>query len=406
MSSSSISEMLLTDCKKEVYCRLFQKQAILDREKAWDPLMMKLEEIAKEKNKGKRAVAGTDHRQIYRNPYMVLFPYDSNRVKLEKWPSNEYGYINASHVVFPEVNRKYIMTGSPVQTELGDFWEMAASQKSPAIVMLAHGNDHPMTCTNDYFPKETGDEIRYGDYFVENVGLIETELYVRRTLLVKKGDVAHTVSHFQFLAWNEPTSPSGFDDFLKFLTLTKESTVFAPYTAPTWFAKIMNKEAPSGAPIIQCAAGVNRSGAFIIIDVIIRMLQMGVNDYYSIEHLIMKLQSQRLYGVCSVEMLKFIYECVRHWIVQYHPDMKEVDFLLQEHAGTFGPIQDLKKYLDPKHWLPKQEEREEFLRKNEHRVKRKSVHLLKHDKVPPRKEDTYANMLFTKNNTARRLRYN
>jgi hypothetical protein len=70
--------------------------------------------------------------------YANTFPYDHNRVKLEKIEGEEFSdYINASYVDGAN-GRKYIASQAPKDKTLPDFWRMVWEQQVDCIAMLAN----------------------------------------------------------------------------------------------------------------------------------------------------------------------------------------------------------------------------------------------------------------------------
>ncbi|CAI5439999.1 unnamed protein product [Caenorhabditis angaria] len=68
--------------------------------------------------------------------------YDQSRVKLALEGDRKNDYINASHVKFPDVSRKYILTQYPLPDALEDFWSMVFENDVETILSIfdPHGD--------------------------------------------------------------------------------------------------------------------------------------------------------------------------------------------------------------------------------------------------------------------------
>ena len=61
---------------------------------------------------------------------------NTNRVVLDSTPDNPDGYINASHITFPETSTKYIASQAPLPETVVDFWQMICQYKVKVVAML------------------------------------------------------------------------------------------------------------------------------------------------------------------------------------------------------------------------------------------------------------------------------
>lgn len=72
-----------------------------------------------------------------KNRYSAALPSDTNRVLLEIMDENlSTSYINAAYVDSYKHRNKYILTQSPLDDTVDDFWRMLCEHASTTLVML------------------------------------------------------------------------------------------------------------------------------------------------------------------------------------------------------------------------------------------------------------------------------
>lgn len=72
-----------------------------------------------------------------KNRYSAALPSDTNRVLLEIMGENlSTSYINAAYVDSYKHRNKYILTQSPLDDTVDDFWRMLCEHASTTLVML------------------------------------------------------------------------------------------------------------------------------------------------------------------------------------------------------------------------------------------------------------------------------
>lgn len=229
-----------------------------------------------------------------KNRYKDILPYSHNQVVLKGDKSKGLDYINASYLHFPGIAQKYIATQEPLETTVNDFWAMIWQQKVGTIVSLAGAKIY-------YWPKKEEKQKMYGDL---TISLVSEKHYPASNLTIRKFTISSRVSvqkvkQYHFTGWPDKSIPKDkqFDAFYELI------------------AQRFNKTASLERPIlVHCTAGVGRTGTFIAIDIIYRMLQKDQApreslDAVKIRELVYKvayhLRSQRAYMIQTKEQFEF-----------------------------------------------------------------------------------------------------
>lgn len=209
-----------------------------------------------------------------RNRYTDVLPYDSTRVVLS---TGNNDYINASWIKNIHPTRNYIATQGPVESTIGDFWQMIYECKVKAIVMLTQLTEKNVQKCFEYWPTES---IEYGDnrVTVKCIDTIENEEYELRKFLIN-GE--HETWHFYYKEWADFATPR---KPIKHL-----------------IDAVNDKVGKQETVLVHCSAGIGRTGTFIAIDA----LDGGTKE--SIFDIVTKLREQRLGMVQSIQQYAYIH---------------------------------------------------------------------------------------------------
>jgi len=319
---------------------------------------------------------------IARNRYLNVEPFASNRIKL-KVATGINDYINASPVVLG--SRRYIATQGPKDTSTAHFYRMIASETgdTAVIVMLTQTHDAGREKCFQYFPLTTENspiiikpDAEIGDGFQGTVELVSTEedrqsrctirqLRMRTRKIsepatngnaqnggsdavsaTKNGIEDHEeedqwtekeIWHLLFSGWPDFLVPEGEDrDALMHLLKLSErlnaranapkSNSFPLYgqqNGATDMTMMPSSPADLNPRIVHCSAGVGRSGTFIALDHLIRLLENGDLDHVSsavdpIAQTVNRLREQRMMMVQGEGQFHFLYEALREaWIERW-----------------------------------------------------------------------------------------
>uniref|UniRef100_A0A8R1HT27 Protein-tyrosine-phosphatase n=2 Tax=Caenorhabditis japonica TaxID=281687 RepID=A0A8R1HT27_CAEJA len=245
------------------------------------------------------------------------------------------------------------------------FWQMTIEQKVPGVVMLTREVENGRRKADIYFPWKKDESEVYGPYTVVCTEMKKTPMYILRVLLVKFKKIIHELFHYQFLNWSDHGAPQHLSDFMPFYDLITESNILTTSEKkvdPLNRAKKKRKSTgPSQAPIIQCSAGVGRTGTFIIIDVLLRSLNLGLADHYCVEDMILQLRAQRRMSVQVVAQVTFIYDCVIHFLLCRNQSLAKLQPLLEKRARVAPEDVDFDVYIHPDEWFIKENEIDEWI---------------------------------------------
>ncbi|VDK55612.1 unnamed protein product [Gongylonema pulchrum] len=122
---------------------------------------------------------GRKPKNVCKNRYKNIIPYDHSRIILETDDPESSDYINANHIEmlvneYPEfagLNRRYISTQGCLPNTIDDFWNMVWQQNSRIIVMITKEFERGRNKCCRYWPLNYGGERfgKYGELLVKSV---------------------------------------------------------------------------------------------------------------------------------------------------------------------------------------------------------------------------------------------
>ncbi|CAF1478672.1 unnamed protein product [Rotaria sordida] len=250
------------------------------------------------------------------NRFRDVLPYDDTRVRLQRG-SNDY--INANYVQVPWANRSYILTQGPLPTTSEHFWQMVWEQNSRVIIMLTHLVEKGCNKCWLYYPDyENESEIYFDeiDLKVTFVSERQEDHYTQRKFELTNLLTGETrpIVHWSDFDWPDHGAPSSPEPFLQLLCDVRHCGAF---------------DSRFGAPILHCSAGIGRSGTFVLVDSILKMLAHtdNPNDISLIE-VLAHIRTQRHGLIQTAEQLRFSYMAIV-------AGLKELDELEQS-EGLFN----------------------------------------------------------------------
>ncbi|XP_067122736.1 receptor-type tyrosine-protein phosphatase T-like isoform X5 [Centruroides vittatus] len=224
-----------------------------------------------------------------KNRYENILPYDHTRVILDVLPNDSYSdYINANYINGYKIEKKYIATQGPTPLRMVDFWRMVWQVKCSKIVMITNLVENGETKCKKYWPKKTD---TYGNLKVQ---LMDQDVYADftiRTFLISKDNEINQVKQFHFTTWSQKSIPLYTSSLLIFI------------------GKIRDYQPPNQGPIIvHSSAGVGRTGAFILLDYMMDMIQW--EEHVNLPKCVREIRHQRMNMVETAEQYIFIYETI------------------------------------------------------------------------------------------------
>ncbi|XP_054191917.1 tyrosine-protein phosphatase non-receptor type 22 isoform X4 [Homo sapiens] len=228
-------------------------------------------------------------KNIKKNRYKDILPYDYSRVELSLITSDEdSSYINANFIKGVYGPKAYIATQGPLSTTLLDFWRMIWEYSVLIIVMA---------CMEYEMGKEA--EKRKSDYII-------------RTLKVKFNSETRTIYQFHYKNWPDHDVPSSIDPILELI----------------WDVRCYQED--DSVPIcIHCSAGCGRTGVICAIDYTWMLLKDGIiPENFSVFSLIREMRTQRPSLVQTQEQYELVYNAVLELF------KRQMDVIRDKHSGT------------------------------------------------------------------------
>ncbi|XP_074515695.1 protein tyrosine phosphatase receptor type Na isoform X2 [Sebastes fasciatus] len=209
-----------------------------------------------------------------KNRHAESLPYDHTRVKLKtEVNSNKQDYINAS-IIFDHDPRlpAYIATQGPMAHTVADFWQMVWENGCTVIVMMtALVEDGEKQCER-YWPDE-GSSL----YHIYEVNLVSEHIWCKdflvRSFYLKNVQTqeTRTLTQFHLLSWPADGIPTSTRPLLDFRR--KVNKCYRGRSCPI---------------IVHCGDGTSRTGAYILIDMVLNRMAKGVKEIdiaASLEHI-------------------------------------------------------------------------------------------------------------------------
>lgn len=228
-------------------------------------------------------------------------------------------YINANYIRLIEDgsprtkqvanSKNYIATQGPLPNTVNDFWWMVWQEKSDCIVMVTKEIERGKNKCCRYWPTKDQRIAHCGPIEVKIVDEITSHAhedeYTKREFELRYLGASdenndcrrvQTVVQYQYNAWPDQHTPTNPASILKFL-------------------EDINNRPPRNTMIVHCSAGIGRSGATIVIDMIIDQLkQNGLNYEIDIQRIVELVRAQRSGLVQTEAQYKFIYLAIQSYI--------------------------------------------------------------------------------------------
>ncbi|KAK3607688.1 hypothetical protein CHS0354_010677, partial [Potamilus streckersoni] len=240
-------------------------------------------------------------KNLTKNRYKDVYPYDDTRVQLELWdPATENDYINACYVDGFKTTHAYIAAQGHAMKTLNDFWRMIWQTKSAKIVMLCNLIEDGKHKCEKYWPDEG--TIEFGEIAVRLVQWESfSEFTIRKLELQKikiqengKGIIKQRhLKQFHFTTWPDNSVPRYATSLVHFLRKVRSTKV---------------PGITSGPMVVHCSAGIGRTGTFLALDYLVDQAeQLGSIDVFSC---VETLRKQRANLVQNVEQYRFLHEAL------------------------------------------------------------------------------------------------
>ncbi|KAK9537483.1 hypothetical protein VZT92_005096 [Zoarces viviparus] len=209
-----------------------------------------------------------------KNRHAESLPYDHSRVKLKtEVNSNKQDYINASIIVDHDPRQPaYIATQGPLAHTVADFWQMVWENGCTVIVMMTALVEDGVKQCERYWPDE-GSSL----YHIYEVNLVSEHIWCKdflvRSFYLKNVQTqeTRTLTQFHLLSWPADGIPTSTRPLLDFRR--KVNKCYRGRSCPI---------------IVHCGDGTSRTGAYILIDMVLNRMAKGVKEIdiaASLEHI-------------------------------------------------------------------------------------------------------------------------
>ncbi|CAF4303089.1 unnamed protein product [Rotaria socialis] len=237
----------------------------IEKECAWNTIFNKIANDHYMKTSHKKYDTALFNVNRALNRFRDVLPYDDTRVCLTQG-SNDY--INASYVQVPAANRKYILTQNKC-------WL--------------------------YYPDYQNDsEIKFDDVDLKVTFISDRQYryYTQRKfeLINLSTGESRPIIHWSDFDWPDHGAPKNPEPFLQLLGDVRHCGAF---------------DVRYGPPILHCSAGIGRSGTFVLVDSILKMLpHTQTPSDVSLMDVLAHIRMQRYGLIQTPEQLRFSYIAV------------------------------------------------------------------------------------------------
>ena len=162
------------------------------------------------------------------------------------------------------------------------------------LTNLVEGYGYGCHKCSQYWPDEIGAFKRFGDLKVQLYDCQNAPDYKVRKLDVSSSTEAREVVHVQFVSWPDRSAPEEPGLLLQLIEVC--SALSGQYN-------------PKGTPwVVHCSAGVGRTGTFIAVEQLLRMLKS--QDSVDVFNHVYNLRKERCFMVQSEAQYVYVYKCL------------------------------------------------------------------------------------------------
>ncbi|XP_067679822.1 receptor-type tyrosine-protein phosphatase S-like isoform X2 [Haliotis asinina] len=194
-----------------------------------------------------------------KNRFLQYYPYDYNRVVLDKLPEDPFSdYINASYINGFSREQAYIAAQAPNKKTVTDFWRMIYQKNLTRIVILTNLTEMGKVKCEPYW-SDTRD-LEAGPFSISVTKVIQRACWVIRelTATVKQTGEHRIFYQFHFTKWPDHGTPDE-TNLMEFLWRVRKTP--SPDTSPL---------------LVHCSAGIGRTGTYIALDY---LLDRALSDH-------------------------------------------------------------------------------------------------------------------------------
>ncbi|XP_007108860.1 tyrosine-protein phosphatase non-receptor type 22 isoform X2 [Physeter macrocephalus] len=252
-------------------------------------------------------------KNIKKNRYKDILPYDHSRVELSMITSDEdSSYINANFIKGVYGPKAYIATQGPLPTTVLDFWRMIWEYSVLIIVMACMEFEMGKKKCERYWAELGEMQLQLGPFCISCEAENKKSDYTIRTLQAKFNSETRTIYQFHYKNWPDHDVPSSIDPILELI----------------WDVRCYQED--NSVPIcIHCSAGCGRTGVICAIDYMWMLLKDGIiPENFSVFSLIQEMRTQRPSLVQTQEQYELVYNAVLELF------KRQMDVIRDKQSGT------------------------------------------------------------------------
>ncbi|XP_030077446.1 receptor-type tyrosine-protein phosphatase V isoform X2 [Microcaecilia unicolor] len=264
-----------------------------------------LKEVGKDQSKAAAELSANS----CKNRYPHVLPYDHSRVKLSRLgddPSSDY--INGNFIPGYAHPQEYIVTQGPLKKTIEDFWRMVWEQNVYNIVMLTVCMENGRVLCDHYWPSDSS-PITYGQITVHLIDQNISNEWTTRGLKLWHEDVKleRKVHQLHYTEWPDHGVPESTSSIITFTEMVREHVQAAKGSGPT---------------LVNCSAGVGRSGTFIGLDRLLQQVKLEkVADVFSTVY---TMRVNRYQMIQTLGQYIFLHSCILEKITEERHASKEI----------------------------------------------------------------------------------
>ncbi|XP_063923725.1 receptor-type tyrosine-protein phosphatase C-like isoform X4 [Zophobas morio] len=238
----------------------------------------------------KSATEGRKQKNADKNGRSEIYPYDRNRVKLDKSFAGKYfkgDYINASYIQGSTNYKEYIIAQNPRANTVDNFWIMIWQERIRYCVMVTYEQEEYFR----YWPSVNEKRVTYADLNITIDELLDHTIFQKYTLTVQRKNQTREIYIVHYNSWQENDMDLARTKLLPFISFLQS---VPHYTAPVLF---------------HCRNGAGLSGTVVLCDIVLRSIPMtGMIDMYHTARVLMK---SRVNAISHLDQY-----ILTHWIIR------------------------------------------------------------------------------------------
>ncbi|XP_053448528.1 tyrosine-protein phosphatase non-receptor type 22 isoform X2 [Nycticebus coucang] len=254
-------------------------------------------------------------KNIKKNRYKDILPYDYSRVELSLITSDEdSNYINANFIKGVYAPKAYIATQGPLSSTLLDFWRMIWEYSVLIIVMACMEFEMGKKKCERYWAEPGEKQLQFGPFSISCEDEKRKSDYIIRTLKAKFNSETRTIYQFHYKNWPDHDVPSSIDPILELIR------------------DVRSYQEDDRVPLcVHCSAGCGRTGVVCAIDYTWMLLKDGIiPENFNVFGLIQEMRTQRPSLVQTQEQYELVYRAVLELF------KRQMDVIRDKYSGTEG----------------------------------------------------------------------